>query len=83
MAKNISLDTKEHRLTNTINDLKKKAKQERTNQITPFGFFPFPQGTADPTVPAGQTIPEGSMYYNTSTHKYRKYQSGAWSDTTI
>lgn len=75
MSKNYSEDRLANRVPQAINNLMKKSKQDRTDQIQPNGYFAFAQGTADP---AG--APNGSVYYNTSTNKLRLKKNTGWID---
>lgn len=75
MSKNFSEDRMEKRVPNAINDLMKRAKQERTDQVQPLGYFAFATGTSDPI-----GAPNGSVYYNSSTNKLRLKKNTGWVD---
>lgn len=81
MTANLSKDKVENRLGNTINDLQKKTKEQRTNQITWKGYLQLPVLASDPPLTG---TGEFGLYYNSGSGKVRKsYNGGAWADTTI
>jgi hypothetical protein len=75
--------TKDHlgqKLVNVINDHTKKIRNIRAD-VDLYGA-PIPQYAADPTVP---TALNGKIfiYYNTTSHVFRKYVAGSWSNAGI
>lgn len=76
MVKNISEEHLRNIIPNALKELKNHAKQNRTDQLYPLGWFPLPVGTVDPV-----GSPDGSAYYNSSTHHIRALINGVW--TTV
>ncbi len=79
MPKNISDQTFKNIIPNALKEMKNLGKQNRTNQVSPLGYFPLPPGTST-TVEADATIPDGSLYYATDLGKSRKKEAGVWSN---
>jgi hypothetical protein len=81
MAKNISANSLKNSLQNTLSEVKKMAKESRTNQVTPDGYLPIPVLASDPAVTGSGIY---GLYYNSGSGKVRKsYNGSAWADTTI
>lgn len=75
--KMLSGQTLGNELINVVNNLKKRQKEGRTNQVTLFGYFPLPQGVST-TIEAFASPQNGWMYYSTDLHHIRAYVNSAW-----
>ena len=79
MPKNV-VDHTIHRILQTvIPEHKKLIKTNRTNQISPFGYFPLQQGLS--TIVEAillADVPDGAMYYATDLLEIREKVNGVW-----
>lgn len=73
----LSTQNLKYTLINSINDLKKRTREGRTNQVTPLGYFVLPQNTS--TVVESLASPQdGWIYYATNLSHIRAYVNGSW-----